>query len=94
MTELEVGEHLIDIDKISDNLLLVTTEEDKHLFKAIGDWGHEAWIETINDGEYIKAGEIVEIRNDGWHFMIRTTEGYNDIELRVDWGYEGCFREM
>lgn len=91
---LRVGEYLTGIAKVNDNLLIVTTAETVHLFKPVGDWGHDAWIESVNDGEYIKTGEILEIRNDDWHFMIRTTGGYNDIELRVEWGYEGWFKEL
>lgn len=91
---LKVGEHLVGIAKIDDDILMVSTAEEWHIFKAVGDWGHPAWVESINNGEFVKQGEILEIRDDGWHFMIRTANGYNDIELRVEWGYEGEFREL
>ena len=87
-----IGENLRSIYKIDDNQILIRTKENIHVYKAVGDWGHEAWATNIP--EYICRGIIRDVRDKNWIMTIITDGGYNDIELRVDYGYQGCFTKI
>lgn len=88
---LPIGNHLLSVEKLCDDLFVIICREQNYMCRVLGDWGHDAWIESIKCNS---PGEILEVRDDGWHLMIRTTTGYNDIEFRAEWGYETSIKMM
>lgn len=84
-----IGENLRDIKKIDDDKIKIVTKEGAYIYKASGEWLHDAWIYYVP--HKINKGIIRKINNDGYCMSIITDGGYNDIELRVEFGYCGSF---
>jgi len=86
-----VGEYLISIKRVSETQMLVTTDKNKYALVPQGDWMHEAWIHSYPEEYKQSTGLITKVNDSGYCYSIITENGYNDIELRVEYGYEGEF---
>jgi hypothetical protein len=81
-----IGEIIEEIRYTNDNIIIVTNEG-TYDYSVIGEWGHEAWVESVDGIENVIGQEVVETRFNDWHCLIRTHNGDCSIELRCEYGY-------
>ena len=89
--DIREGSYLIEVILYNEDMVAVLCAGHTYVYKVVGEWGHEAWVESISCDH---PGEILEVRDDGWHVMIKTTSGYNEIELRCEYGYDAWLKRV